>query len=155
MSLRVVYSPDPFAVRPYPRAHLAFSVQGFSNVSASGSLVPGQGSFHVRFPPNVIESVLVVGLEIGVLELPSLSTSNVSHERCEHSIVTYADAVGRVTAFFVVVPYFVEVVLVELSDEASEVAVFEVLGQDGFGKLLVLEHDEAVALVSPTHHRVV
>ena len=35
-------------------------------------------------------------------------------------------------------PYFVEIVLVELPNETSEVAVLEVLGQDVLGKFLVL-----------------
>lgn len=33
-------------------------------------------------------------------------------------------------AFFVVVPYLVEIVLVELSNEACEIAMLEVFGED-------------------------
>ena len=34
----------------------------------------------------------------------------------------------------------VEVILVQLPDEAGEVAMFEVLGEDGFGELLILRY---------------
>lgn len=37
-----------------------------------------------------------------------------------------------------------EVVLIELSDEACEIAVLEVFGQDGFGEPLVLQSHEQV-----------
>jgi hypothetical protein len=35
-------------------------------------------------------------------------------------------------------PHFVEIILVELPDEARKVAMFEVLGKDVLGKLFVL-----------------
>ncbi len=35
-------------------------------------------------------------------------------------------------------PDLVEVILVQLADETGEVAVFEMLGQDGFGESLIL-----------------
>ena len=41
---------------------------------------------------------------------------------------TYPSAVWRLPVFLVIVPHFVEVVLVELPNETSEVAVLEVFG---------------------------
>lgn len=41
---------------------------------------------------------------------------------------TYPSAIRRLPVFLIVVPHFVEVVLVQLADEASEVAVLEVFG---------------------------
>lgn len=35
-------------------------------------------------------------------------------------------------------PHFVEIILVELSDETREVAVFKMLGKDVLGELFVL-----------------
>jgi len=74
-------------------------------------------------------------------------------------------------------PYFVEVVLVQLAHEAGKVAVLEVFREDVFRKLLVLfqqsalsldlapphpqfrntclEYDETVAFVSPAHHTLI
>ena len=86
------------------------------------------------------------------------------------SRVTYPCAVRRCASFFVVVPDFVEVVFVQLPDEAREVAVLEVFRKDVFREFLVLflrselglclfcgaetclEHDEAVAFIAPSHH---
>ena len=45
--------------------------------------------------------------------------------RCTHS-----GTVGRCSILLVVMPHFVEVVLVQLPDKAREVAVFEVLRED-------------------------
>jgi len=42
------------------------------------------------------------------------------------------------SALFIILAHFVEVVLVQLADEAGEVAVFKMLRQDRFGKLLAL-----------------
>lgn len=53
-------------------------------------------------------------------------------------VCTHARAIRRSPAFFVVVPYFVEVVFVQLPYKAGKVAVLEMLGKDMFGKLLVL-----------------
>ena len=63
---------------------------------------------------------------------------------------------------------FVEVILVQLADEAREVAVFEMFGQDGFGESLILrrvriakprcaggthlENHETVPFVAPSDH---
>lgn len=68
-------------------------------------------------------------------------------------------------------PYFVKVVLVELSNETGKVAVFEVLGQDVLGKLLILrsisdrssptlepldlEDDKTIAFISPANDALV
>lgn len=61
-----------------------------------------------------------------------------------------------------------KVILVQLADEAGEIAVFEVLGEDGLGKSLVLsevrtaafwwdakanlENDETVSFITPPNH---
>lgn len=63
-----------------------------------------------------------------------------------------------------------EIVLVQLTDEACEIAVFEMLREDGFGKLFILyrieqlaspvrtlegawhlQHDKAVSFVAPAY----
>jgi hypothetical protein len=44
---------------------------------------------------------------------------------------------------------FVEVVLVELSDETRKVGVFEYPGQNGFGEFVHVLDDEAVTLGTP------
>jgi hypothetical protein len=49
--------------------------------------------------------------------------------------------IGRLAIFFVIVTNFVEIVLVQLPDKTSEVAVLEVLGKDVFCKFLVLSLD--------------
>lgn len=51
---------------------------------------------------------------------------------------TYTDAVRRLPVLLVVVPDLVEVVLVQLPDEACKVAVFEVFRKDMLRELLVL-----------------
>jgi hypothetical protein len=51
---------------------------------------------------------------------------------------TYPGTVWRLSVFLIVVPHFVEIVLVELSDKTRKVAVLKVLGQDVLGKLFVL-----------------
>ena len=50
----------------------------------------------------------------------------------------YPWTIGRLPTLLIVVPDLVEVILVQLADETSEVAVFEMLGQDGFGESLIL-----------------
>lgn len=52
---------------------------------------------------------------------------------------TYTGTVGRLAGLFVVLAHFVKVVLVELAHEAGEVAVLEVLRQDGLGELFALQ----------------
>lgn len=51
---------------------------------------------------------------------------------------SYSWPVLRWSAIFIVLPDLVEVVLVELTDEAGKVAVLEVFREDGLGKLFVL-----------------
>jgi hypothetical protein len=52
--------------------------------------------------------------------------------------MTYVGAVRGGDALVGVVADFVEVILVQLADEAGEVAVLEVLGEDVLGELFVL-----------------
>jgi hypothetical protein len=51
---------------------------------------------------------------------------------------TYSGPIRRLAIFFVVVPDFVEIVLVQLADKAGEIAVFEVLREYVFCEFLVL-----------------
>jgi hypothetical protein len=79
-----------------------------------------------------------------MLEFPSLSIVSLGgcgrsrSLSCRASVETYPRPVRRLPVFFIVVSDFVEIVLVQLPDETRKVAVFEVLGQYMFGKLLVL-----------------
>jgi hypothetical protein len=56
----------------------------------------------------------------------------------EGNFHTNIRAIWRRNIIFVVLSDLVEVIFVQLSHEASEVAMLEVLGQDMLGKLLVL-----------------
>lgn len=56
---------------------------------------------------------------------------------CER-IYTDIWAVRRCASFFIVLPHFVEVVFIQLPHEARKIAVFEMLGKDGFCEFLVL-----------------
>ena len=42
------------------------------------------------------------------------------------------------TSVLVALSHLVEIILVELADEAREIAVLEMLGEDGLGELLIL-----------------
>ncbi len=84
---------------------------------------------------------------------------------------TYISSIGCV-ATLIVVPNFVEIILVKLSDKAREVAVFKMLRQYGLGKFFVLQRKscqnlgllrlpecftylqnyEAVAIGAPSHN---
>ena len=50
----------------------------------------------------------------------------------------YPRSVRRLATFLVVVPYFVEVILIQLSHKAGKVAMLEVFRKNGFGEPLVL-----------------
>jgi len=52
--------------------------------------------------------------------------------------LTYPRPVWRLPIVFVVVPHFVEIILVQLSDETGKVAVLEVLGEYVLSELLIL-----------------
>jgi hypothetical protein len=79
-----------------------------------------------------------------MLELPSLVTVSLGRNiwqdssRMVDARKTYPRTVRRLSIFFIVVPHFVEVVLVELSNETRKVAVFEMLGKDMLCELLIL-----------------
>jgi len=57
-------------------------------------------------------------------------------------VCTYIPTVWRLAAFLIV-PHFVKVVLVQLSDETGEIAVFEVLGEDILCEFFVLPPSES------------
>jgi hypothetical protein len=57
---------------------------------------------------------------------------------CRWKMQTYPRPVRRLPVLFIIVPHFVEVVLVKLSHKTRKVAVFEVLGKDMLGELFVL-----------------
>jgi hypothetical protein len=61
-----------------------------------------------------------------MFEFPRLPTCK--YARIVQGAVTYPGAVWRMPTLFVVVPHFMEVIFVQLSDKARKVAVFEVFG---------------------------
>lgn len=63
-------------------------------------------------------------------------------ERCS----TYARTIWRLAVFLIVVPYFVEVVFIELPDKAGKVAVLEMLGENVFCEFFVLRAGQCVEL---------
>lgn len=56
--------------------------------------------------------------------------------RCQDA--TYAWAVRRLPRLLIVMPHFVEVVLVQLANKTGEVAVLEMFREDVLGEFLVL-----------------
>lgn len=70
-------------------------------------------------PPDVVEVVFPIGPEFWMSEFPSVAS------------------IWRIATLFVM-PNFMEVIFVKLTDEARKVAVLEVFWEDGFGELLVL-----------------
>lgn len=54
------------------------------------------------------------------------------------TLYTYTRAVWRLAILLIVVSHFMEVVFVQLPDEAGEIAVLEVFGEDMLGEFLVL-----------------
>lgn len=100
---------------------------------------PGRGSFAA----NIIQRIFVVGFEFRVFELPCLRRSvGFSPPEVFMRLVamsTHPEPVRGLPAFFVVVADLVKVVFVELAHEAGEIAVLEMLGQDGFGEPLILQ----------------
>lgn len=59
--------------------------------------------------------------------------------------LTYPLTVRILSIIFIVLPNLVEIILVQLADETREVAVLEVLGEDGFREFLVLFLESAIA----------
>lgn len=55
-----------------------------------------------------------------------------------HHNKTYPDTVRRCSSLLIVVPYFMKVILVQLTYKAGKVAVFEMFRQDVLGEFLVL-----------------
>ena len=51
---------------------------------------------------------------------------------------THARAIRGLASLFIVMPHLVEVILIQLPDKASEIAMLEVLRKDGFGESFVL-----------------
>jgi hypothetical protein len=62
--------------------------------------------------------------------------ANIVTKMCRNA--TYSWSIGRLPILFVVMTDFVEIVFVQLADETSKVAVFEMLGKYVFCELLVL-----------------
>ena len=71
-----------------------------------------------------------------MFEFPGLGCSAESSVRKRR--VAHASAVWRLTSFFIVVPNFMEIILVQLSDEARKIAMLEMFRENGLGELLVL-----------------
>lgn len=90
-----------------------------------------------RLSTNIVQGVLVVRLELGMLELPCLD--GVSKARGQSRCLrAYTWPIGRMSCFLVVVADLVKVILVQLAHEAGKVAVLEMLGKDVFGESFVL-----------------
>ena len=53
-------------------------------------------------------------------------------------VSTYPGAVRRLSVLFITVPNLVEVVLVQLADEACKIAMLEVLRKNGLGESFIL-----------------
>ena len=60
----------------------------------------------------------------------------------------YPWTIRRACTLFVIVPYFMEIVLVELTDKTGEVAVLEMLRKNGFRELLILSSSSALRPVT-------
>lgn len=56
-----------------------------------------------------------------------------------HISEPYILSVRRLAVLLVILTDFVEIVFVQLAHETGEIAVFEMLGQDGLGELLALD----------------
>jgi len=89
-----------------------------------------------RLPSDVVERIFVVRLEVGMFEFPRLPC--VSSCLLDAHCYTHACTIWRLPVLLIVVSHFVEIVLVQLSDERGEITVLEVLRQDMLGKLLIL-----------------
>jgi hypothetical protein len=93
--------------------------------------------------------------------------SHACHANCQHApllprghpmgTTTYISSIWRLAALLVM-PDFVEIVLVQLTDETRKVAVLEVFWEDRLGELLILQPRRSVSrhpqsLPLPRHHR--
>lgn len=89
-------------------------------------LFPGCGCLAT----NVVERFFAIGAKLGVLEFPCLSVVNTRPTRIFFFSrqCTYVLPIWRLAIFFIILSHLVEIVFVQLSDETSEVAVFEVFG---------------------------
>lgn len=130
-----------------------------------------------RFPPNVVQCILVVHLEVRVLKLPCLEAVSFGRLVRAPALVegapqcaTYARSIRRLPVLFIVVSHFVKVILVQLAHETREIAVLEVLGQYVLCEFFVLaflsaaytrtnaggttyfQHHKTVAVVSPSYN---
>lgn len=92
-----------------------------------------------RFSADQVEVVLCVDAEVGMLEFPRLQLRSVTRSTSISLEATYARAIPW--AAIVWPPHFVKIVLVQLADEAGEVAVFEVFRQDASREFLALSRD--------------
>lgn len=72
-------------------------------------------------------------------ELPCLDVENTSAHETTQNRETYSCTVRRLPILLITMPYFMEVVLVQLPHEACEVAVLEVFGEDRLCEFLVLD----------------
>ena len=80
---------------------------------------------------------LLLALNFGCLNSHAY-VDQLSQHKCMDHHRTNTCSIGRMTAFFIVMSDLVEVIFVELANETSKIAVFEVLWEDGFGETLVL-----------------
>lgn len=92
-----------------------------------------------RFSAYQVEVVLCVDAEVGMLEFPRLQLRSVTRSTSISLGATYARAIPW--AAIVWPPHFMKIVLVQLADEAGEVAVFEVFRQDASREFLALSRN--------------
>ena len=72
-----------------------------------------------------------------MFEFPRLWKS--AEDKPQRKRYTHACSVRRLSILFIVVSDFVEVVLVELANEAGKIAMLEVFREDRFGEALILD----------------
>jgi hypothetical protein len=68
--------------------------------------------------------------------MPAMVVSNLGYDQWSRS--TYPSAIWRLTIILIIMPHFMEIVFVQLSNETREVAVLEVFGQNVLCEFLVL-----------------
>ena len=116
---------------------------------------------------------LLFALKSGCLNSHAYQASAKEQQVEGPPLLTHPNTVRRMPALFGVLSDLVEVIFVELSDETGKIAVFEVFRQDGLGESLILggwsdimtrkgeavsrwganlEHDKALAVITPSHH---
>jgi hypothetical protein len=89
---------------------------------------------------DVVERVFAIRFKLGVFKLPGLGNASSETDINRTAIwVPHILSIRRLAILLIILSYFVEVVLVQLSHETGKVAVFEMLRQYRLGKFLALQ----------------